>query len=217
MFEYETHTLLIWADGLLYRSLDEALAQSLQERGIEGVNLYAGPDYLYWREQLTLGMIDKEIFFEDVSASMTSVPDADFGALQEDVSALMTSVPDALFEACMVKSDLIKRLVVDIPEDWFMQLPCCNEVMECFPPGSLIFLEKSGLPRLLPDVFYYLSCETGTPLEHCLLLDHDRRRPIWALRHGMPADEITNTMRLKREFLMRGLTDEDYCMHERPT
>ena len=218
---YETHTLFIWADGILYKPLDLAVAEAFKKQGILGVNVNACAEYLQLREQLALGKIDSEAFFEEVhkcfAASGQLQSDAPAAmTLMKDAFAAMTPVPEALSALSLVKSGIKMYVVVDIPEDSFMQLPDSGELLSKIPDASLIFSGNASLPRLLPDVLGHLSSESNTPMENCLLLDHDQRRPISALRHGMPAEEMISPMRLKRELLMRGLVDGEYCMHRRP-
>ena len=208
------HSIFYWAAGLVFPSLEDCVAGSLPHQGASGVNLPA--DRRYWdrREALALGNCTGLDFCRDL-CHRYGLGQPPKQLERELVGRLDDALP--VGQAVLsLRPGYAQYLIWDIPRRWAELLHLPPELEAVWPEECRIFLPESGLDRITPDLFEYLPRLAGADRAQCLFLDADSRRAAAAVNARGQGAVIIGPDRLRREFQLRKMSKEAYCMHTRP-
>ena len=128
---------------------------------------------------------------------------ADNGIIFEDRTEILS----------MLKAELELWLLVDIPRTDFMRIEGAEDLARRF--HKILYLEECGGAEA-PGVFDRLVEESGGAREECLVLDFNLKRTVAAINNRLPAAVVIDNEHIKREFLLRRLSGQEYTMHKRP-
>ena len=210
----QIHTVFFWANGIMFDLLDDVVAEELCAQGVHKINLPAEKSYSDLCQKVMLGSCTGIEFCSGV-INLFGL-DLSSQDLETKIIKRIKLKPESLGIISSLRLEYAKYLVLDLPSEWASQVDFSRELKELFPKDRIIQLTESGLCNLVPDVFFYLARCANTPLGECLLLDTNSKRTVSAINSGMHAAVIICPDRLKREFLLRKMTCDDYCMHARP-
>jgi len=207
----QTKAILFWMSGVVTQPVSTAAAGLLQAAGRPGVQVGVLPEFIQAHEQFTLGQMGDLDFCRQLGrlTRLESEPDA----LRQKMLAAFA--PESLtLDVIRALPEAIERwLVVDLPRAWYEALAGRLSLPSCFAPERLVFLDQSGLKRLVPDVFYYLSQCARQEAGGCLLIDPRLRRAMAGIDHGFPSAHHVNLRLLKQEFYLRGFTGRTSLSH----
>lgn len=199
-----TRAIFFWMGGVLTQAIEPLLRSALIACGQPETNLYPVPGFAELAEKLTLGSIDVKDFYQAIcDLSKARISHQEF---QEAVVASLTPTPRLIQTITQLPANYSRWLIVDYPRSWFELASEQLQIEIGFLANHLIFLQDSRLPRLIPDVFNYLSEYAKVPFPECLVVDAISRRAVAALDHDFPAAIFVDASRLEREFVLRGFT-----------
>ena len=127
----------------------------------------------------------------------------DKGVFSEDKAEILS----------MLNPELELWLVVDIPKTDFTRIAGTRELAGRF--HKVLYLEECGGAEV-PDVFDCIVEKSGIAREECLVLDFNLKRAVAAINNRLPAAVVIDNEHIKREFLLRQLSNQEYIMHKRP-
>lgn len=208
----QIQAVLFWMSGVVTQSIPAVLNDILQAAGRPLVHWPALPEFTQAQEQFTLGQLSDLEFCRRLSP-LTGLEEAPEELCQKMLS---TFAPQPLtLELIRTLPAVIERwLVADLPAAWHEALADRLNLQSCFAPDRLVFLGQSELPRLVPDVYYYLSRCAHREAGNCLLVDPMLRRAMEAINHGFPTAHYVNPRLLKQEFYLRGFTGRTTLNHK---
>ncbi len=196
-------TILFWFSGAFTASLYSIIVENLYPNSSSAEKLALQQKVRPLQEQLAIGKLVPETFCRKV-----------MDTLQVDVEP--TLIPETLGKSLkidqaffniyqQISNEFDPRVIVDIPEIWFRQLIKCWNVEESFPDGRLIFLEQSGLGKLIPDVFQYIPKAAGRKMEECIVVDPIQMRAVMAHKQGLVSTAYVYPRRLKIDLALQGI------------
>ena len=127
------------------------------------------------------------------------------GVITEDITELLSMLNPEL------KLEL--WLIVDIPKTDFFRIAGSGELAGCF--HKVLYLEECGGAEA-PGVFDCIVEKSGGVREECLVLDFNLKRAVAAINNRLPAAVVIDNEHIKREFLLRRLSNQVYFMHKQP-
>jgi hypothetical protein len=214
----ETRVIFFWMGGVVTQALEPLLRQALASLAPQGVlrtNLLAAPGFAAQCEAFTLGQVSDLDFCQAV-AGIAGL-DVSPAALRDAAVAGLAAAPGVIREIDRLPRAIERWLIVDYPQAWFDAACDRLAIDPCFAAENRIFLDRSRLPRLVPDVFDALAQAAHLPLEACLVVDAQSRRAVAALDRGFPAAIFVDARRLEREFVMRRFTARQPLEHRPET
>lgn len=210
----ERRSLIFWMGGLVTPSLLEGCNNALEEMGQTGINLPAIPGFEQLSEKLALGQIDDLQFFNEIFAAGKISLDA--GDILPKVKERMLPDPRTLAAINLLPAKYQRWLICEFPQDWYEQISKKHGLNGIFNDDHVIFLSKTGLERITPEIFDFLPERVGDTLENCLYFDRDPKRVIAAINRTFPAVIYVDPTRLEREFVMRNFIDRHQPVHTPP-
>jgi hypothetical protein len=96
-------------------------------------------------------------------------------------------------------------LLQDYPTMWLSQLMKMSGLNAIFTPFDRIFLESSGLKRLIPDLIAFVLSSTGNSKGDVLLIDRRSEVTSACVRSDLNAILFANSFRLEQELNLRQL------------
>lgn len=209
----EINQIIFWMGGVLTQSIPALLAESFAKAG-RSVNVLALPNFEQDTEELTLGKVNDLTYLKTISEKARLVFEPE--KLREIVLGSARPCPGVVETIGLLPPSHKSWLIVDYPRSWYDQI-CGNlGITRCIPAERRIYLSRSNLPQLLPDVFKYLLQAIRVPAKQCLIFDLQSRRSSLALNNGIPSAVFVDAERLKREFLLRKFISQSYKLHTRP-
>lgn len=210
----ERRSLIFWMGGLVTPSLMEASTSTLEEMAQTGINLPAIPGFEQLSERLFLGKIDDLQFFNEIitAGKINLVA----GKILPKVKERMIPDPRALGAINLLPAKYQRWLICEFPRDWYEPVAKKHGLGKTFSDDHIIFLSKTGLERITPEIFNFLPGRVGDTLENCLYFDRDPKRVIAAINRAFPAVIYVDPSRLEREFVMRNFINRHQPVHTPP-
>ena len=209
----EINQVIFWMGGVITQSIPALLAESFSKAG-RSVNVLALPEFEQDTEELILGRVDDLTYLKKMGekAKLALAPEK----FRDVVLATMRPFPGVVDTINLLPASYKRWLIVDYPRSWFDQVSGRLGITKCIPGDRRIHLTRSGLPKLMPDVFNYLIQTIRAPAKQCLIFDLQSRRSSQALNNGIPSAVFVDAERLKREFFLRKFVSTTYKLHTRP-
>lgn len=207
----KTRALFFWLSGVIVPSLQTLLARALSDCGKSEVNLPGLTGFAGLCERLALGRIDSPAF----CAALCEQTRLAAGPLELEakIRERLKPLPRVLATIELLPEAYERWLVVDLPQGWLAETEGLD-LKRYFRQDRQVLLAGSGLPRLMPDVLYFLARRSQVPLEEGLLIDASARRVVQALNHGTQAAIFVDARRMEREFVMRYFIDRPQPGHK---
>jgi hypothetical protein len=209
----EIRTVLYWMSGIVTQSIPAVLADVLRSREKKAGNLNALPGFPEALEKLVIGQ-SSDLEFLQAFLDSTGL-ESSREQLRSEILARFMPDPPALQMIDILPDSFERWLVVDLPPAWYAALYDRLDLSSTFSPERTIFLGLSELPRLVPDLFYYLSRRVQQPAQRCLLFDPSVKRAIQGINHQFPTAHYVNPRLLEREFYLRGMIGK-VIIHKKP-
>lgn len=194
-------TIFFWLGGVITQTIPEVVARGLYCHPIEKVNIQARLHLRELVEDLYLGRMTGLSFCERaIEASGISFAAEELEAMIKDTVPLRASVLEVIKE---LPDTYQLWLISDYPPDWYGAIAERFGLSAYFPEDRLIFTSGCGLPRIVPNIFYYLVRQADQPMEACLMIDGRSARAVEAVKHGLPSAIFVDARRLKLDFILR--------------
>ncbi len=208
----QIQAVLFWMSGVVTQSIPAVLNDILLANGRPQIHLAGLPEFNAAQEQFTLGQMSDLEFCRRLG-QLARLEEAPEGLRQRMLSAFAPR--PATLELIGTLPAVIERwLIADLPAEWHVALAHRLNLQSCFAPERLILLGQSLLPRLIPDVFYYLSRSVHREGGNCLLVDPLLRRAMEGINCSFPTAHYVNPRLLKQEFYLRGFTGRTTLNHK---
>jgi hypothetical protein len=209
----EINQLIFWMGGVMTQSIPALLAESFAKAG-RSVNVLALPNFEQDTEELILGKVSDLTYLKKIieKTKLALEPEK----FRDIVLSLARPFPGVVDTIDQLPPSFKRWLIVDYPRSWYDQICGSLGITRCIPAERRIYLSRSNLPQLLPDVFKYLMQVIRVPAKQCLIFDLQSRRSSLALNNGIPSAVFVDAERLKREFLLRKFITQSYKLHTRP-
>lgn len=212
----EIRALFFWLGGVVTQPLFNVISNTFAEK-VEHFedNLYALPGFIKLIDDFSLGKMDDLTFCQNVSevAGFSIKPQQ----LKEKIIESLIPNPQVTQIIDLLPVNFQRWLIIDYPQSWFDRVSERLEIYPCFSQDRMIFLEKSGLNEIIPDLFTYLTQISHLPINQCLLIDKNSKRSIQTLRYSMPAAIFVDARILEREFVLRRFTGQTQFIHRPPS
>jgi hypothetical protein len=208
----EIRAVLFWMTGVVTQSVPAVAMQLAQAAGRSPANLTALPEFNLAQEHFALGRLGDLDFCQRLSQFIGL--DWEPAALRQKMLAAFVPEQPTLEIIQALPAALERWLIVDLPPAWYEALAGTLRLQTCFAPERLIFLGQSDLPRLVPDVYYYLSRRLHLEAGRGLVIDPLLRRAMEGINHMFPAAHYVNSRLLKQEFYLRRFTGRTTLNHK---
>jgi FMN phosphatase YigB (HAD superfamily) len=96
-------------------------------------------------------------------------------------------------------------LISQYPRDWLEVLLNRLNGNEWFKKKNILYCREGGLKKLIPDLFHFILRSTRNKMESCLYIDKRSEYLSAGLRMGFHAIVYVDAVRLRREFVLRGM------------
>jgi hypothetical protein len=211
----DTRVILFWMGGILAQPISSLIQDALAKYGRNDANLLSIPGFANSSERLALGQLDDLAFCQGICD--TYGVNVSMEAFRDTVITSFVPCPEVIRTIAHLPEDYSRWLIVDYPRTWFDQVKERLMIPSCFSIDHILFLQESGLYRLIPNIFDFLANKTRYPQDQCLIFDADSHRTIAALIHGFPSAIYVDPKRLEREFALRHFTAKVPLEHRPPT
>ncbi len=202
-------TVLFWFDGAFTNSLSSQIVELLHPDVSSAEKLAFQQKVRPLQEKLTIGKLDMETFCREAVEVCQSDYDQTRIALNLTESAELNTAFYDIYRH--ITPDFDPRVIVDIPENLFRQYIHRWHVEEGFPDGRLIFLERSGLDNLIPDVFQFIPKAASKKMDDCFVIDPLQMRAVASHKVGLVSTAFVYPRRMKIDLALQGIwkTSED--------
>jgi FMN phosphatase YigB (HAD superfamily) len=207
----DTKAIFFWTSGIFTPSIPTIINGAVEKASGKKINILALPDFPRLTEQLTLGQLDELAFYEKLCdiAHIDINPEA----IREKIFEQIHSPTQVIEVINLLPIKFEPWLVVDIPLSWYERIFKISEIQSLFSTDHIIDLPESGLTRLIPDSFYFMTFKAHIPFERGLLIDASAKNCVQALNHGLQAAIYVDPRRLEREFIMRYFLEKPQPIH----
>jgi len=201
------NTIFIWFGGVLTQTILEVTFQAMfPDEGYAG-KYNERSEIKKLADELSLGLFSAQKYCEqaikccnlDISADVLETKILREAFLREPILNLM--------EELSPKFNL--WLISDFPETWFKEITKNEDRLDLFLGNRILFTSVSKLSRMIPDIFYYITQSTNSPIDECFLVDGVSARAIEAVKHGLQSTIYVYPQRLEHELAMRKILKTD--------
>lgn len=202
-------TVLFWFDGAFTNSLSSQIVELLHPDAGRAEKIAFQQKMRPPREKLTIGKLDLDTFYSEAVRICQSNYDPTWITMNLTESAKLNTAFYDIY--CHISPEFDPRVIVDIPEKLFRQQIHRWNVEDRFPDGRLIFLERSGLENLIPDVFHFIPQAAGKKMDDCFVIDPLQMRAVAAHKIGLVSTAFVYPRRMKIDLALQGIwkTSED--------
>lgn len=194
-------TVFFWLGGVITQTVPEAVVGVLFDQPIEKVGIKLRVQLRQIAEDLYLGRSNAKVFCQQaIEVAGVALLPAQLEArlkanarLRDSVLEVISSLPDTY--------DI--WLVSDYPPEWYESIQAWTALSTLFDKERVVFTSRCCLPRMVPDIFYYLVRQAGRSMDTCLIVDGMPARAVQAVRHGLSSAIFVDAEPLRREFILR--------------
>ncbi len=195
--------VFFWLGGVLTETIPEAVARLLYQRPLAKLPI---DDRLLMRQlvdSLYIGETSALSFLERMIEQSTISYHSQRLATEIQATTPLRDGVLAIVDALPATCD--RWLLFDYPAEWSQVLGSRLGLATRFSADQILYLTRSGLHQLVPDVFYYLVRQAGKHLDNCLVIDSNSARAVQGIRHRLQSTIYVDVGRLRRDLVLRRL------------